>query len=113
MPLAQAAAGVDENELAGSVENLVVLYDSRLVDEAALTPFAARGARCIALTGDPVQLWRSGDAAAVLAAPGSRLLGMSRWADLLIVRGLAAESGRHLQSQRFDRATGVFTWLIA
>lgn len=94
-------------------QDLVVLYDGRLaVDQAALDRFGSSGTLCLPLGDDPVRLWR-GEAGALLRARGTRLMGMTRWADLLIVRGLAAESGRRLRFERLDRTTGVLTWLIA
>jgi hypothetical protein len=96
----------------GTTGNLVVLYDQRLADRTAFAHFETRGVRCLALAGDPVRLWR-GDAAQLLGSRDTRLMGVTRWADLLIIRGLAAESGRRLQSEKLDRATGMFTWMIA
>lgn len=109
-PLMAASAG-----LPGAVpgRDMVVLYDERMpMDPAALQRLESAGARCLPLGGDPVRLWR-GESAGLLCARGTRLLGMTRWADLLMVRGLAAESGRRLQFEKLDPTTGVFTWLIA
>jgi hypothetical protein len=91
----------------------VVLHDRRIaMDPAVAARLAANGARVIALDDDPVRMWRS-EVGAVLRDPATRLLGVTRWADLLIVRGLAAESRRHLRYENHDAASDVFTWLIA
>ena len=91
----------------------VVLHDPRIPLEAAVVQrFEAEGTRVIALDDDPVLLWRS-EVGRVLREPGTRLLGITRWADLLIVRGLAAETRRHLRYEKLDAGAGTFTWLIA
>lgn len=91
----------------------VVLHDARLaIDPAVASRLAANGARVIALDDDPVRMWRSA-VGEVLRQPDTRLFGVTRWADLLIVRGLAAESRRHVQYEKHDAEAGTFTWLIA
>jgi len=106
-----AQASVETLEAAASAS--VVLHDPRIAMDAAVADrLAANGARVIALDDDPVRMWRS-QIGAVLANPETRLLGVTRWADLLIVRGLAAESRRHVRYEKLDAATGTFTWLIA
>jgi hypothetical protein len=42
-----------------------------------------------------------------------RLAGLTSWPDLLVFRGLASESRRHLLHEQQDSATGTFHWLIA
>lgn len=106
-----AEAGQEALALAASAS--VVLHDPRLgMSEEVAARIAANGTRVIALTDDPVRLWR-GEIGELLRQPDTRLFGVTRWADLLMVRGLAAESGRRLQYEKLDRTTGVFTWLIA
>jgi len=91
----------------------VVLHDPRIqIDPAVRARLEASGARFIELAQDPVRQWR-GELAGVLADPGTRLFGVSNWPDFLMVRGLAAESRRHVRHESLDPATGVFTWLIA
>lgn len=91
----------------------VVLHDPRIALEAGLVQrFVAEGTCVIPLEEDPVRLWRS-EVGALLREPGTRLLGITRWADLLIVRGLAAETRRHLRYEKLDEQAGTFTWLIA
>ncbi len=91
----------------------VVLHDRRIaMDPASARRLAGNGAQIIALTEDPVRQWR-GAQGALLQQPGTRLFGVTLWADYLIVRGLAAESRRHVRHERHDPDTGIFSWLIA
>ena len=90
----------------------VVLHDPQFELPAEVAArLAGNGAQVIALEGDAVRLWRS-EVGAVLAHPQTRLFGVTRWADLVIVRGLAAESRRHLRHEQFHQSSGYFTWLI-
>ncbi|HMA12925.1 MAG TPA: hypothetical protein VKO83_13625 [Steroidobacteraceae bacterium] len=91
----------------------VVLHDPRLpIDGKVAASLEAAGARFIALAGDPVRLWR-GAQRELLAHRATRLFGVTHWPDFLIVRGLAAETRRHVRHESLDPATGVMTWLIA
>jgi hypothetical protein len=96
-----------------TAETSVVLHDPRILlpDDVQRRLFS-NGARCLALEGDPVRLWRS-DAGALLRKPTTTLMGVTGWADLLIFRGMAAETRRHLRYERLDLTTGTFIWLIA
>ncbi len=91
----------------------VVLHDPRLaLDAEVVARLEAAGARFIALEGDPVRQWR-GAQRELLAHRDTRLFGVTRWPDFLLVRGLAAESRRRVRHESLDPATGVMTWLIA
>ncbi len=91
----------------------MVLHDKRItMDPAVAQRLAGNGAQVIALTDDPVRMWRS-EVGELLKQPGTRLFGVTLWADYLIVRGLAAESRRHVRHERHDAEAGTFTWLIA
>lgn len=104
-----AALGLVQQAQAG----VVVLHDPRIALPADIAGrLAANGARLVPLEGDVVRLWR-GELAAVLGDPATRLLGVTRWPELLIVRGLAAESRRHLRHEQFDPGSASFIWLIA
>src|SRR5262245_3506415 len=84
----------------------VVLQDARQAIPAEVRArLAANGAQVLALEADPVRMWR-GAHAALLGDRGTQLLGVTRWPQLLLVRGLAAESGRRLRYQRYDAAAG-------
>lgn len=114
---AQTAAGSAQESLLSAPEATgkasVVLHDPRIqIEPAVRARLEASGARFIELSEDPVRQWR-GELAAVLADPSTRLFGVSNWPDFLMVRGLAAESRRHVRHESLDPATGVFTWLIA
>ena len=89
----------------------VVLHDPRIaLDAAVVARLESTGARFLALTGDPVRVWRGSPE---LAARGTRVFGITRWPDFLVARGLAAESRRLVRHESLDPATGVMTWLIA
>ena len=91
----------------------VVLVEPRIeIDPAVRARLEASGARFIELTDDPVRQWR-GELATVLADPATRLFGVTRWHNFLMVRGLAAESRRHVRHESLDTGSGVLTWLIA
>jgi hypothetical protein len=91
----------------------VVLHDPRLTLDAQIaSSLKSAGAVFVALTEDPVRQWR-GDQAWLLAQHDTRLFGVTRWPDFLIVRGLAAESRRLVRHESLDPASGVMTWLIA
>jgi hypothetical protein len=91
----------------------VILQDRRFeLPEEVSTRLAGNGARVVPLEEDPVRMWR-GELAPLLAAPGTRLLGATRWPEFLMVSGLAAESGRRVLYQRLDAASGAIVWLIA
>jgi hypothetical protein len=91
----------------------VVLHDPGIaVPPEVLRRLSANGASTISLNGDPVWFWRSA-AGAPLRDPATTLLGVTGWADLLVFRGLAAETRRHLRYERLDAATGTFIWMIA
>ena len=106
------ATGSDDSS-ADMPGTTVILQDRRYaLPDVVQRRLADNGAHLIALEADPVRQWR-GDAAALLAMRATRLLGVTRWPEFLLVRGLAEESGRRVRYQRFDAATGAITWLMA
>jgi hypothetical protein len=91
----------------------LLLHDRRIAPDAALVErMHARSARILVLAEDPVRQWRdrSGD---WLQRTDTRLMGITRWPDFLMLRGLAAESRRHVRFASPVSADGVLTWLIA
>ena len=91
----------------------VVLHDPRFAfDPEVEAGFRARGIEIITIDDDPVRLWRSAIGER-LSRPDTRLYGVTRWADYLIVRGLAAESRRYPRHEVHSGDGGHFTWLIA
>jgi energy-coupling factor transporter ATP-binding protein EcfA2 len=108
-----ATSSVAATTLEAASRASVVLHDRRIkMDPVIAQRLARNGAQVIALTEDPVRLWRSA-VGTVLQQPDTRLFGVTLWADYLIVRGLAAESRRHVRHERHDPEAGTFTWLIA
>ena len=107
-------AGVATAETLGAAGSAtVVLHDPRLpMPREVAERLSANGARIIALDGDPVRLWRS-EVGALLCRQDTRLFGLTRWADYLIVKGLAAESRRHTRHEQLHPDSGQLTWLIA
>src|SRR5689334_12939911 len=80
--------------LAGDERVSLLLHDRRIAPDTTLVErMQARGARIMALAEDPVRQWRdqSGD---WLQRRDTRLMGITRWPDFLMLRGLAAESRR-------------------
>lgn len=97
----------------GQPRPTVVLHDRRIQIEPALRArLIAEGARFVELEEDPVRQWRS-ESSALLADPATRLLGVTTWPQLLMVRGLAAESRRHVLQESIERNGEAVTWLIA
>jgi hypothetical protein len=108
-----ASAGSVASTLDAASSASVVLHDRRItMDPVIAQRLAGNGAQVIALTDDPVRQWRS-EVGSLLQRPDTRLFGVTLWADYLIVRGLAAESRRHVRHERHDPEAGTFTWLIA
>jgi hypothetical protein len=91
----------------------VVLQDSRLqMPEDVRAQLAGNGSRILTLDGDVVRMWR-GEQGPLLADRATQLLGATLWPAFLLVRGLAAESGRRVRYERFDAGSGATVWLIA
>jgi hypothetical protein len=91
----------------------VLLHDRGWVPDAAQTGrLLARDARIVVLGDDPVRQWRN-ESATWLAQPNARLLGITNWPDFLVLRGLAAESRRHVRFASAISDARVLTWLIA
>lgn len=107
------AAMVATQALTAADSASVVLHDPSLPmpDEVARR-LAANGARIIRIDADPVRMWRQ-ELGCVLRDPRTKLFGLTRWADYLIVRGLAAESRRYPRYEQLHAESGHFTWLIA
>jgi hypothetical protein len=106
-------AGSPLPQWAAAPKASVLLQGSGMaVPKEVLRRLEANGASTIALDGDPVWFWRSA-AGAPLRDPATTLLGVTGWADLLVFRGLAAETRRHLRYEKLDASTGTFIWMIA
>ncbi|MEO8313686.1 MAG: hypothetical protein ABI645_02730 [Pseudomonadota bacterium] len=113
VPGADGKAGSQLELWATAPKASVILHDPRIkLPEDMQQRLGANGARTMMLEGDPMRLWRS-DAGALLRDPSTTLMGVTGWADLLIFRGMAAETRRHLRYEKLDPATGTFIWLVA
>lgn len=107
-----AASPAPVGVLDAAARATVVLHDPQFTLDADLAArLAGNGARVIPLHDEAVRLWR-GELAPLLGDAKTRLFGVTRWADLLIVRGLAADTRRHLRHEQFHPESGYFTWLI-
>jgi hypothetical protein len=110
---ASSVTAAGESLLGEVGANTVLLHDPRIRLPVELTQrLTASGARIVPIDGDVVRMWRGG-IGQVLADPATRLLGITRWPDLLMVRGLAFETRRYLRQERFDAGSDSFIWLIA
>ena len=110
---AGAHAASQLNLWAAAPKAAVVLHDPRIAMPADVRGrLEANGTRTIALEGDPVWFWRSA-VGAPLRDPATTLMGVTGWSELLVFRGLAAETRRHLRYEKLDAATGAFVWLVA
>lgn len=92
-----------------TASSVVVVHDPDFAVPPEFT--AGLDARVVALTSDPVRLWRDGLKETVRG--GRALYGLTLWADVLIFQGLAAELRRHVRVVRRDAETGRFAWVIA
>ncbi len=74
----------------------IVLYrDNEIHSRIFADTLSAAGIHPVALTDDPVRQWRN----SLQAMPGDNgmpLMGLTNWADYLIISGLAAEQRRHV-----------------
>lgn len=109
----QVALGQGGEVWSSADAHSIMLHDAQVQLPAEMTlRLRAQGVRIVSLVDDPVRLWRSGLKES-LQHPQARLYGLTRWADLVLVRGLAAESRKHLRHEQLSAETGYFSWLIA
>lgn len=112
--VARGASAAATAASADTAAATIVLRDHRhALPDAVIRRLAGNGARVIALAADPVRQWRSSEDAPLLAARATCLLGVTRWPEFLLVRGLAEESGRRVRQQQLDAGSGAIVWLIA
>lgn len=109
---AEVQGGASAGVLASMPSSTVVLHDPRIpMPSEVRNRLDANGARVVTLDGDPVWFWRS-KAGDLLRDPATPLMGVTSWAELLVFRGLAAETRRHLRYEKLADS-GTFVWLIA
>jgi hypothetical protein len=88
----------------------LVLYQAHEPHATAFADeLAAAGFSTLAMTDDPVRQWRDGLGRLVLDE-NFVLLGLSNWADYMIVRGLAAEHRRFPLLERQQRKKAGTAW---
>jgi hypothetical protein len=88
----------------------ILLFDPGSPKARALAQ-EVRGQRLVALTGDPVRLWRDklGDTTGPIG-------GITTWSDYVILRGLAAEQGLRVRSEEHIAVLGnpmLVRWMAA
>ncbi len=105
--LVAAAAAVPATRGVAQKRPVLVVFDSRLPDSVAFAK--AQGVRSIDLAYEHGTLWRSLRG----ALPQGRVVGMTRWSDLVVVRGALEEKGRRLQSQHQASPHAPFVWEMA
>ena len=105
MGLALAALGVPGAAGAALGGGRLVVHDPAIPASRSLA-LAHRDARLVALTGDRVHFWSD-----ALAGRPASIAGVTRWSDLVIARGVAAEHGLRLRAE--TRHGALHAWLIA
>ncbi len=85
----------------------LVIYDSRLPDSIAFAK--AQGVRAIDIAREHGTLWRSLRA----PLPDGRIIGMTRWSDLVLVRGAFEEKGKRIKHQSQATPHSPFVWEMA
>lgn len=74
----------------------IVLYrDNDLHSRSFAENLSATGIHAVALTDDPVRQWRK-SLSQMAAEKGMPVMGLSNWADYLMISGLAAEQRKHV-----------------
>ena len=74
----------------------IVLYrDNDLHSRSFAETLSATGIHAVALTDDPVRQWRK-SLSQMAAEKGMPVMGLSNWADYLMISGLAAEQRKHV-----------------
>lgn len=86
---------------------ILVVFDSRLPETIAFAK--AQGGRSIDLALEHGRLWRGLRG----ALPEGRVVGMTRWSDLVLVRGALEEKGKRLRHQSQKTPHAPFIWEMA
>lgn len=85
----------------------LVIFDSRLPQSIAFA--RAHGGRAIDIAHENTQFWR----AIRTASPKGRVVGMTRWSDLVLVRATLEEKGKRMQHQAQADPHQPFIWEMA
>lgn len=86
---------------------VLVIFDSRLPETVAFAK--AQGVRSIDLAHEHGTFWRGLRG----ALPDGRVVGMTRWSDLVLVRGALEEKGKRLRHQSQKTLNAPFMWEMA
>jgi len=104
--VAVAAAAPSVRSVAARRPSLVV-YDSRIPESLAFAQ--QHGVAAIDVAHEDAQFWRN----LRTAAPKGRVLGMTRWTDLVIVRGELEAQGKRLKQESQSSPHHPFVWEMA
>ncbi len=99
---ATAGATITQAEALAATQPVLVVVDSRIARSRALG--SAHPSRIVDIAAGDAHLWRE------LRQPitTGRIVGVSRWSDLVHVRGLLEEQGKRLRSD--TRRNGLHYW---
>jgi len=104
--VAIAAAAPSVRSVAANRPSLVV-YDSRIPQSLAFAQ--AHGGRAIDVAHEDTHFWRN----LRTAAPQGRVVGMTRWSDLVVVRGELEARGKRLKRESQSSPHQPFVWEMA
>jgi hypothetical protein len=99
-----AAATIPVSRGFAAKRPVLVVYDSRVPESVAFAK--THGVRSIDLAHEHGTLWRNLRG----ALPKGRIVGMTRWSDLVVVRGVLEEKGRRLVSEAQSSSHAPFVW---
>ena len=101
---AAAAGAVPMQAIAAGGRPVLVVYDSRLPESAAFA--RTSGAARIDIAAEDANFWRGLRA----PVPAGRVVGLTRWADLVVARGWLEEQGKRLKLEEQLVPGGLFRW---
>ena len=97
-----ALSGLGTAARAAATVPALVVYDSRL--PASRTFAGGHTAPGLDIAAEHGRLWRN----VRTGLPAGRVIGLTRWSDLVILRGFAQEQGKRLRQER--RVGALFLW---
>jgi hypothetical protein len=105
--LAAAATAAPISRGIAQKRPVLVVFDSRLPESLAFA--RAQGGRVLDIAREPALLWRN----LRNPLPPGRIVGMTRWSDLVLVRGALEDQGRRMRSQSQSGRHTPFVWEMA
>ncbi|WP_338466093.1 hypothetical protein RXV95_10975 [Novosphingobium sp. ZN18A2] len=102
---AMAALGPTAARAADQFIPVAIFDPARPASKAIARAQAGPGTRLVPLKGDSVRFWH-----AELAGHRGPVSGCTTWADLVVLRGIAAEQGLRLRAEK--RRDTLFTWVL-